>query len=48
MTSDLSTPPICTSGSDIKHKIFRTEDSMHSMFVCLQILKKILILRKFF
>ena len=29
--SDLSTPPICTSGSDIKHPIPKNVDDMHSM-----------------
>ena len=29
--SDLSTPPICTSGSDIKHTIPKNVDDMHSM-----------------
>ena len=29
--SDLSTPPIYTSGSDIKHLILKNLDDMHSM-----------------
>ena len=31
MSTDLSTPPICTSGSDTKHLIPKNVDNMHSM-----------------